>query len=230
MMMLFLSGCLYPEDRLAQNRVPYKDQIATVQSAVNQFQEAEGGMLPIKTKENETPIFQKYLIDFKKISPRFIAEPPGSAFESGGIFQYVLVDVETNPTVKLIDLTMVDAIRDLKLRIKFFAERNGYPPYKEPLDQEKGYYSLDYDKLGYDHTPPFVVSPFTGKNLSLFIDTKGEVLVDYSPDLYDALTKFKHNYKTGDDIRYLLVENYDFVPAFSVPYTVKDNDPIFLKE
>lgn len=229
-MVSFLSGCLYPDDKLVQNRVPYKDQIAMVQSAVDQYKEAEGGILPIKTKENETPIFQKYLIDFKKLSPRFIAEPPGSAFESGGIYQYVLVDVETNPTVKLIDLTMVDVIRDLKLRIKFFAERNGYPPYKEPFDQENGYFSLDYDKLGYDDSPPFVISPFTGKNLSLFIDTKGEILVDYSPDLYEALNKFEHNYKSGDDIRYILVENYDFVPAFSVPYTVKNNEPIFLKE
>jgi len=225
-----LSGCLYPDDRLAENRIPYKDQITMVQNAVDQFKEAEGGILPIKTKENSTPIFQKYVIDFNKLSPRFIAEPPSSAFEGGGIFQYVLVDVETEPTVKLIDLTAVEVIRDLKLRIKFYTEENHYPPYKEPLDQEKGYYILDYDKLGYDNTIPFVKSPFSGKNLSLFIDTKGEIYVDYSPDLYEALKTFEHDYKTGDDIRYLLVANYDFVPAFSVPYTIKDNEPIFLTE
>lgn len=223
-----LSGCLYPKERLAENTIPYKDQIVTVQNAVDQFRKAENGMLPIKTKESSTPIFQKYLLDFNKLSPRFIAEPPGSAFESGGIFQYVLVNVETDPTVKLLDLTMVETIRDLKMHLKFYQEKNGYPPYKEPIDQEKGYYSLDFDKLGYEDTVPFVKSPFTRKNLSLFIDTQGEIYVDYSPDLYEALKNFEHQYKTGDDIRYLLVDHYDFVPAFSVPYTVKNNEPIFL--
>ncbi|HHY73159.1 MAG TPA: hypothetical protein GX497_08020 [Bacillus bacterium] len=225
-----LSGCLYPQDRLAQNRIPYKNQIEMVQKAVDEFRDVEGGLLPIKTKESSTPIFQKYVIDFNKLSPRFIAEPPGSAFEGGGIFQYVLVNVEKDPTVKLIDLTTVDVIRDLKLRIKIYRERNSYPAYKEPIDKEKGYFSLDYEKLGYRDQVPFVKSPFTGKNLALFIDTKGEIFIDYSSDLYEALQNFTHDYRTGDDIRYLLVDNYDFVPAFSVPYTVKDNEPIFLTE
>lgn len=228
---LLLSGCLYPQDKLAQNKIPYKDQIAAVQTAVDEYRKAEGGMLPIKTKESNTPVFQKYLIDFSKISPRFIAEPPGSSFEGGGIFQYVLVNVESNPAVKLIDLTAVDIIRDLKLRINIYGEKHGYPPYKELLDKGNGYYTLDYEKLGYEkNNPPFVKSPFSGKNLSLFIDTKGQILIDYRPDLYEALQKFNHTYKAGDDIRYLLVDNSDFVPAFSVPYTVKNNEPIFLTE
>lgn len=223
-----LTGCLYPQERLSENRIPYKDQIQIVQSAVDQFQQAEGGILPIQTKDSSTPIYQKYVIDFNKLSPHFISEPPASAFESGGIFQYVLVDVETNPTVKLIDLTAVDPIRELKLRIKFYKEKNGYPPFKDTL--EKGYYELDYQKLGYGENPPYVKSPYSEKNLSLFIDTQGEIFIDYRPDLYEALGKFVHNYQNGDDIRDLLVEHYDFVPTYSVPYTVKDNEPIFLTE
>ena len=30
-----------------------------------------------------TPIYQKYPIDFQKISPRYIQEAPGNAYESG---------------------------------------------------------------------------------------------------------------------------------------------------
>ena len=36
--------------------------------AVNQFQEDNGGILPIKTKDANTPIYQKYPIDFKRIA------------------------------------------------------------------------------------------------------------------------------------------------------------------
>nr|WP_154649523.1 hypothetical protein [Calidifontibacillus oryziterrae] len=227
-MLVMLSGCLYPKEKLAQNRIPYKDQLNIVQNAVDQFQQAENGILPIKTKESSTPIYQKYVIDFNKLIPRFLAEAPASAFESGGIFQYVLVNVETDPTVKLLDLTSVDPIRELKLRIKFYKEKNGYPPFKDTL--VPGYYLLDYEKLGYGENPPYVRSPYSQKNLSLFIDTNGEIFVDYSPDLFEALQTFENDYQTGDDIRELLVNHYDFVPAFSVPYTIKDNEPIFLTE
>ena len=33
-----------------------------------------------------------------------MAEPPESAYEAGGYFQYVLVNVESDPTVKLLDV------------------------------------------------------------------------------------------------------------------------------
>lgn len=66
LVLLTLTGCMYPEEKLVQNQVPYKDQLDSVQSAVNQYKEANGGLLPIKTKDAETPIYQKYPIDFKK--------------------------------------------------------------------------------------------------------------------------------------------------------------------
>lgn len=219
-----LSGCMYPSQELAKNKIPYKDQIQTVQSAVDEFREDNGGILPIKTKEAETPIYQKYPIDFKKIAPKYIGEPPGNAFESGGIFQYVLIDVENNPTVKLLDLRMVDTIRDLNLRIKAM----GYPPYKEEI--AKNVYSLDFKKLGYK-TPPYAVSPFTNQNLTFVITGKAEIFVDYRPDLYQAMQKSEKKFTPGEDIRSLLVSDSMFVPAFSLPYTVDSkNEPVFLEE
>ena len=35
---------------MSQNQVPYKDQVASVQTAVDQFKEESGGLLPIKRK------------------------------------------------------------------------------------------------------------------------------------------------------------------------------------
>jgi hypothetical protein len=220
-----LSGCMYPKEELTQNQIPYKDQVHAVQTAVDDFKRDNGGILPIKTKEAETPIYQKYPIEFKKISPKYIAEPPGNAYENGGIFQYVLVDVETNPTVKLLDLRMTETIRELKLRIK----TKGYPPYKTQI--AKNVFSLDYKKLGYE-TAPFVVSPYTNQNLSLVITGSAEVYVDYRPDLYQKLKNSDIVVKPGEDIRSILVKDSMFVPAYSLPYTIdkKTKEPIFLEE
>ena len=222
---VLLSGCMYPKEGLTQNQIPYKDQIKAVQTAVDDFQKDNGGILPIKTREAKTPIYQKYPIDFKKIAPKYIAEPPGNAYESGGIFLYVLVDVETKPTVKLLDLNVAETIRDIKLRIK----TNGYPPYKEQL--AKNVYSLDYSKLGFKKAP-YAVSPFTNQNLSFVITGDAEVYVDYRPDLYQVLKKTGKEPKPGEDIRSILVDDSMFVPAYSLPYTIdaKTKEPVFLEK
>jgi hypothetical protein len=52
-------------------------------------------------------------LDGRLMFHRYIEEPPASAYESGGMYQYVLVDVEHKPTVKLVDLQMAEAIRDM---------------------------------------------------------------------------------------------------------------------
>ncbi|AIE60555.1 hypothetical protein [Bacillus methanolicus] len=220
---VILSGCLYPQDKLAENQVPYEDQVKSVQSAVDRFQKDNGGILPIKTRDASTPIYQKYPIDFQKLVPKYMAEPPGNSFENGGIFQYVLVDVETKPTVKIFDLRIAETIRDVMIRIR----ANGYPPYKEKLADNV--YSIDFKKLGFKEEP-VVKSPYSNQNLPLVITGNAEVFVDYRSDLYKALQTAKHSYKPGDDIRELLVKNSVFVPAYSLPYTIdpKTKDPIFL--
>ncbi|MDE3839410.1 hypothetical protein C0966_08590 [Bacillus methanolicus] len=219
---VILSGCMYPKEKLAENQVPYDDQVQSVQSAVDRFQKDNGGILPIKTRDASTPIYQKYPIDFQKIVPKYMAEPPGNSYESGGIFQYVLVDVETNPTVKIFDLRIAETIREINLRIK----AAGYPPYKEKLAENL--YSIDFKKLGYKEEP-VAISPYSNQNLPFVVTGNAEVFVDYRSDLYKALQTTKHSYKPGDDIRELLVKNSVFVPAYSLPYTIdpKTNEPIF---
>lgn len=222
---LFLSGCMYPDEKLAKNQIPYADQLQAVQQAVDSFREDNGGILPIKTKEADTPIYQKYPIDFKKIAPKYLAEPPGNAFESGGIFQYVLVDVETNPTVKLLDLRVAETIRDIKLKIRSM----GYPPYKEQIADNV--YSIDFHKLGYKQQP-YAVSPFSNQNLPYVVTGDAEIFVDYRQDLFQTLQKSEMVLKSGEDIRNILVENSMFVPAYSLPYTIDDEnkEPVFLKQ
>jgi len=218
-----LSGCMYPEDKLVQNQIPYQAQVQTVQEAVTKFKDENGGILPIKNSEETTPIYQKYLIDFKKITPKYLSEPPGNAFESGGVFQYVIVNAENNPEVKMFDLRISEMISELKMRINV----QGYPPYKERVAD--GVYTLDYGKLGYEEEP-FVVSPYTNKKLSFVINGQAEIFVDYRPDLAEALKKAGTEYQPGEDIRETLLKDSVFVPAYSLPYTVDGNtrEPIFL--
>ena len=94
-----------------------------------------------------------------------------------------------------------------------------------------GVFSIDYKKLNMKE-PPTVVSPYSSQLLPLVLNEKGELFVDYSSDLYEALQKHKHTYKEGEDIRNLLVEHSPFVPAYSLPYTIneKTNEPIFLEK
>ncbi len=227
--LLLMTGCLYPQDRLAQNQVPYESQIDAVQRAVDSYKKANNGLLPIKTRDLTTPIYQKYPIDFNKMMPRYIQDPPGSAFESGGVFLYVLVDVETEPRVKLFDLTVSEKIRELKLRLEVYRREHGYPPVKEVIGTNL--FTIDYRKLGLKEDP-YVSSPFTGNNLPFIMNNEIELFVDYRMDLFHFLNKFEeHTFKVGDDIRPILVNNSMFVPAHSLAYTVNENnEPIFLTE
>lgn len=219
-----LSGCLYPEENLNQNEVPYEDQLQSVQSAVNQFQTEEGGILPIKTKEDDPDIYEKYPVDFSEISPRFMAEPPGNAYESGGIYQYVLIDVETNPAVKLIDLRIAEQIRSIRVRLL----AHEFPPFKDTLADNV--YTLDFKELGYEDEP-YITSPYSGKQLPLVMSGDGTIYIDYAADLYAALQETDSPPAPEEDIRSLLTQSSPFVPAYSLPYTVDEQgEPIFMNE
>lgn len=220
--MSILSGCMYPEEKLSQNQIPYETQVKAVQDAVVTYQKDNNGLLPIKTRDQDTPIYQKYPIDFRKLSPQYLAEIPGNAFENGGIFQYVLTDVEEDPQVKIFDLRLAEQIRELKIRI----EAQGYPPFKEEV--ANNVYTLNYKELGYDGDV-YVNSPYSNKNLPLVINGDGDIFVDYSMDLFEQIKKADNELETGADIRNLLVEDTLFVPAYSLPYTVdENNDPVFM--
>ncbi|QHJ71126.1 hypothetical protein [Planococcus halotolerans] len=220
-----LSACMFPESELAENQIPYEDQLISVQNAVNQYRDASGGLLPIKTRDMDVDQFIKYPIDFSKIVPDYMAEVPTNAFETGGIFQYVLTDVEENPTVKLVDLRIAEAIRSVNIRK---SANGGQAPISETIADNV--YKFNYEAMGFDEEPT-VTSPYSGRNLPLVVTGRGEVYVDYSMDLYSALQEYDGELEEGQDIRFLLYEDNPVVPAYSLPYTIDENrEPIFLNE
>lgn len=228
-LILFLTACLYPEERKAQNQIPYEDQLVAIQKAVDNYVQ-DHQVLPIMNRDLDTPIYQKYPIDFNKLIPKYIQEPPGNAFESGGIYQYVLVNVEENPTVKLIDLRIVEAIRDYQFQINQYKRENKYLPFGKVINKQL--FQLNHEALGYESIPQ-VRSPITGNNLPFIVNGQGEIFVDYSQDLYQLLQEYgdEYNFKEGqDDIRQIIVDHSPFVPIFSVPYTINNGEPDFLIE
>lgn len=214
-----------PADQDGSGNIPYDDQIDIVQRAVDSYQEKSGGLLPIKTRELETDIYIKYPIEFSKIVPEFTEKIPSNAYEKGGIFQYVLMEVETNPQVKLVDLRVAERIRELNLRKNVNA---GSIPFNEAVGE--GVYAVDFKAMGFDK-PLTVPSPYSDTHLPLVVGGNGHFYVDYSIDLNKILQEEKPDVKRGDDIRYLLSERSHVLPAYSLPYTVnEDNEPVFLNK
>jgi len=227
-LLFLLSGCLFPEEELAKNQVPHEDQLKLVQTAVDQYREQSGGLVPIQTKSSDTPVFEKYLVDFSQLKEdQLISEVPGNAFENGGIYQYVLLTPEDDPRVKLIDLRTTNALQSVKVKLQVYRDKHIYPPFGEEIAD--GLYTVNYKELGLEEEP-YVVSPFTDSNLPIIMDIDGNLYIDYRKDLMHALEEYDHSCAEGDDIRYLLAENTSFVPAHSLPYTVKDGEPIFLDD
>ncbi|KIO63078.1 hypothetical protein B4064_0553 [Caldibacillus thermoamylovorans] len=219
-----LSGCLYPEDDQAK-RLPNEVEVEAVQKAVDNYYQDNDGILPIKNKDDETDMFMKYLVDFKRIVPQYLSEIPKNAYENGGVFQYVIMNPETNPTVKIFDLRIAEKIREVNYRLV----SKEYPPFKEVIG--KNAFSLDYKKLGFEEDP-MIESPYTGKNLPLIMSGEGELYVDYTNDLYQLWETGKlSKVKPGEDIRIMLAEQSIFVPAYSLPYTIDEQGkPVFMEK
>ena len=79
--------------------------------------------------------------------------------------------------------------------------------------------------------PLTVKSPYSDTHLPLVVGGDGNFYIDYSIDLNRILLEEKPNVKQGEDIRYLLADNYPVLPAYSLPYTVnEDNEPVFMKK
>lgn len=227
-MTVVLSGCLYPDSERAENQVPHQIQLETVQMAVEDYREKTDGLVPIRTKPADTPIFEKYLIDFNLLKERnSIAEIPGNAFENGGFYQYILITPEDNPTVKVIDLRITQELRSVYMRLDAFRQEHTYPPFGKKV--EDGIYLVDHEKLKLDRQPT-VVSPYSQENLPIVMDVHGNLYVDYRIDLQRALNEYEHEYEEGDDIRYLLTDHTPFAPAYSLPYTVSNGEPVFVLE
>ncbi|GED51688.1 hypothetical protein EDM54_14710 [Brevibacillus borstelensis] len=224
MIAALLGGCMYPEEKKLENQIPSEFYLEATQKAVEQFQK-DTGVLPIATKDINTPIFEKYEIDFRKLMPKYLPDVPANAFEKGGIYMYTLIDVETKPTVRLIHLGSVGKVADIQAAVIRYQRNYEKLPIK--ADIGNGYYSIDFSKLSMKE----VQVPGTAGNylLPLVMNEKGEVGIDYAADIATVLRNSKAEVPKATDPRYVMARKSMFVPAKSFPYEMVNGEPKLLK-
>lgn len=219
-MAVVLSGCMYPDKEKVENQIPDEAQILTVQKAIDQYRKDTSGLLPIQNRDQDVDQYIKYPINFEKLTQGYIAKAPGNSFEKGGIYQYVIWNAESKkPQVKLVDLRGSEIIRELNIKKGV----NGFIPISRQIKDD--IYQFDYKKMGYKKAPT-VPSPYSNTNLPLIVKGSGEICIDYSIELQKVLNEDKVKVKPGDDIRHLLSDKYPILPAYSLPYTVNDNNEV----
>lgn len=227
-MMLLLTGCMYPDELREENQVSPGEFVVVVQQAVERYQESHS-VLPIKNSGLDTPIYEKYVIDFKKLMDYgYLSTIPTDAFENGGSAYYVLVNVEESPEVKLMDLVVKQQVGEVQRDISSYqSNHDGQLPLGELVAE--GFYRIDYDKLGVQAVQ--IQSPYSRQFLSLLVHKSGEVFIDYASDI--MLAKDKIDMTTPDidmDLRTWLVETSYYVPVSSMPYYWMDERPQIVYE
>lgn len=225
LMMLLLSGCLYPNELRKENQVAGNEFILLVQNAVDQYKE-KTGVLPIKNSEETTPIFEKYPIEFKKLKGRYLSTIPANAFENGGTAVYVLVDVETKPTVKLMDIkSFQTAVEVQQLVDEYRRNHGGQLPKGKAV--APGFYELSFEQM--DKKQREITSVYTRQlQLPFIIHESGQTAIDYAPELMRYIDKkqLQGQLQEGQDLRELLVQDSYFIPARSFPYHWKNGQPV----
>ncbi|MBW7473456.1 hypothetical protein K0T92_01705 [Paenibacillus oenotherae] len=223
-MAVVLTGCLYPEEQMAQNQKPPKDVIINIQSVVDQYYK-ETGLLPIKNSEADTPLYEKYVIDFAKLQRmNYLSDIPAAAYEMGGNNYFLIINEETDPVVKLMNLVIYQRVNDIQAAVKKYADAsNGQLPKGETAYPD--FWRIDYGKL--NMKDPNISSLFSGQTLSAMMDAKGNVYLDYGIDVMGAVNKLDAGSKpdSSADLRTLLVEQSEFVPVKSTVYRLVDGEP-----
>jgi hypothetical protein len=220
-----LSGCMYPKEQRQGQGVSYRESVDRIQRAMEQFQKEEG-ILPIITAGEETPRYEKFVIDLGRLyKDGYIDEIPLTAFEKGGSAYFLVIDEEKDPKVKVMDLVTVQKVNDVQALVnKFLASNDSQLPAVDGSETYPGLYTVDLEQIhGTDHS---LRSVFSGETLPYLMDNYGTVFVDYAADIMQAINKAEVKPQAGEDLRTVLVDQSYFVPVKSLPYLWIHNDPI----
>ncbi|PZE21955.1 hypothetical protein [Paenibacillus xerothermodurans] len=222
---LCLSGCMYPDEMRKENQLATGESVVVVQNAVDQFKNGTG-VLPIKNSWETTPLYEKYPVDFKKLKGRgILSSVPSNAFENGGTAIYVLVNVETAPTVKMMDLTSYQATVEVQQLVDDYRARTKQLPKGDTV--APSFYHINFAAM--DKTPISVRSVYTHQvNLPFIMHESGQVAIDYAEEIMRLIDKktLRSGLTASEDLRELLVEEWLYVPARSYPYHWLNGEPV----
>ncbi|MDQ6418242.1 hypothetical protein RB620_02210 [Paenibacillus sp. LHD-117] len=217
-----LGGCMYPKQNLKQNAAP-KEAIRNVQGAIDQYFE-ETQLLPIKNSSQDVPRYEKYLIDFDKLLAKgYMSAVPVAAFEGGGHYYFLVIDEDTDPRVKLMDIVTAQKINDIQNLVNGYMQESGTVPKGNAV--YPGFYEIDYQLM--DKKAVTVTSVFSGGTQRAIVDEDGTVFADYGVDLMQLLERGgESSYEENIDLRTLLVDSSDYVPVKSPAYKLIDGEPV----
>lgn len=220
--MFFLTGCLYPNEQRSGSDISARESVLTVQDAVDRYKE-QTGLLPIQNAKESVPLYEKYKVDFGKIKRmNFIAQVPNAAFENGGSYQFLIIDEESKPLVKLLDLVVFQAVANVQDKVdQYRINHNNQNPAGE--EAYPGFKSVDFGKLGISSVD--IVSMYSHQSLNLLLNEQGQVLVDYGIDIAAAVKKLEVEPKANEDLRRVLIEASYFVPVRSPSYLWVNGEP-----
>lgn len=218
LLLFFLGGCLAP-DRQSEDPTILKEHLATVQRAVDQYQQ-QFGTLPVQGGQGDSK--KEKMIHFVALK-EFLGEVPSSAFEQGGYFHYVLIGSDLDPVVKILDLRVSKVIGEVQQQVDAYQQKYKAWPLGESLGEKV--YAIDFSRLGSE--PVTIPSPYTlGMSLPLIITDTGKVYVDYRSDVMRKMQE-EGVPEEGEDLFRWLVGESPFAPAHGYPLQVKEGEPVF---
>lgn len=225
MMTSLLSGCLYRGDRQPGGPVSYTESVDRVQRALDRFQE-DKGILPIITAGEETPRYEKYRIDLNQLKREgYLEGIPAAAFEQGGSVYFLVIDEETDPTVKVMDLSTVQKVNDVQRKVLSYRSTHGEGlPGEAGGETYPGLYPVDLPMLKAENLA--LSSVYSGETLPYLMDAEGNVYVDYAFDIMQAIDRSGQTPQGDEDLRTWLTDRSAFVPVKSLPYRWANGTPI----
>ncbi|THF78363.1 hypothetical protein [Cohnella fermenti] len=222
-MALALSGCLYPEEQTPGNDPSARQAVLTVTDAVEQYQTSTG-LLPIVSADETVPKYEKFKLDLAKLKRmNYLGSIPKVAFENGGKDQFLLIDEETDPQVKLLDIVVYQQASDVQKKVDAYRDNHGGGLPSGEL-RYAGFWTLDADKLGTKLAS--VNSMFSGQSLDYMIDENGAVYLDYALDIATAVGKTGGEPAADEDLREYLVDASYYVPVKAPEYRWSNGEPI----
>jgi hypothetical protein len=225
MIMVLLSGCLYPGGG-SNSGMATGEYTILVENAVITYK-SRTGVLPIYNSMEDTPIYEKYRVDFQKLLDyKLLSQVPADAFEKGGYYYYMIVEPEGELSIKLMDVRVSQAVADVQRLVDNYMLSVGKLPLGKSLSS--GYYVLDFEKLGKKQQQQRSV--YSETYLIYLLHESGRVFLDYAPEIMKAI-------QAGDsvdlgqltDLRQLLIEQTPLIPVASSPY-VWENEAPMVKE
>lgn len=220
---LLLSGCLYPQTDSSSSTIVSKESMRNVQAAVDQYMN-DKSILPIHNSDSNVDRYEKFRVNFDMLKQEgYVEVLPSSSFEGGGNYYFLILNEDTQPTVKAQSIYLIQKIIDVQRQVDAYRDKNGVLPAADQVYE--GFYAIDYEAL--DIKAPQLHSIYSGSISELLLGESGTVYINYASDIYQMMMQHPDYELTDEnDLRELLAMYSDYVPVKSAKYKLQNDEPV----